>query len=65
MKYDKDYLKDYENIRDARRQIVNFIHGYNFEKLHSALGYQIPAKNYNSVLMTQVCSKITWKYQVH
>ncbi len=54
LKYDEVYLKDYENIRDARKQIGNLIHRYNFEKLHSALGYQTPAENYYSALATQV-----------
>jgi putative transposase len=48
LKYDEVYLKDYENIRDARRQIGDFIHRYNFERLHSALDYQTPAENYYS-----------------
>lgn len=54
LKYDEVYLKDYENIRDARRQIGDFIYKYNFEKLHSALGYQTPAENYYSALTTWV-----------
>ena len=54
LKYDEVYLKDYENIRDARRQIGDFIHRYNFERLHSALDYQTPAENYYSALVTQV-----------
>lgn len=51
LKYDEVYLKDYANIKDARRQIGQFIHSYNFEKLHSALGYQTPAENYYPVLL--------------
>ncbi|QAA32592.1 IS3 family transposase [Clostridium manihotivorum] len=51
LKYDEVYLKDYVNIRDARKQIGDFIHSYNFEKLHSALGYQTPAENYYPVLL--------------
>ena len=51
LKYDEVYLKDYENIKDARKQIGSFIHKYNFEKLHSALGYQSPAENYYPVLL--------------
>lgn len=51
LKYDEVYLKDYENIKDARRQIGSFIHKYNFEKLHSALGYQSPAENYYPALL--------------
>ena len=39
LKYDEVYIKDYENIKDARKQIGEFIHKYNFEKLHSALNY--------------------------
>lgn len=54
LKYDEVYLKDYENIRDARRQIGDFIHRYNFERLHSAIGYQTPAENYYSTLLTQI-----------
>jgi putative transposase len=44
------YLKDNENIKDARKQIGEFIHIYNFEKLHSVLGYQTPAEYYYPVL---------------
>ncbi|BAE83940.1 IS3 family transposase [Desulfitobacterium hafniense] len=51
LKYDEVYLKDYENIKDARKQIGEFIHTYNFEKLHSALDYQTPAENYYPVLL--------------
>lgn len=53
LKYDEAYLKDYENIRDARKQIGDFIYRYNFERLHSALDYQIPAENYFFALMTK------------
>jgi putative transposase len=51
LKYDEVYLKDYENIKDARKQIREFIHNYNFIKLHSALDYQTPAENYYPVLL--------------
>lgn len=51
LKYDEVYLKDYENIKDARRQIGEFIPPYNFEKLHSALGYQTPAETYYPTLL--------------
>ena len=54
LKYDEVYLKDYENIKDARRQIGEFIHTYNFKKLHSALRYQTPAENYYPVLLGMV-----------
>lgn len=51
LKYGEIYLKDYENIKDARKQIEDFIHKHNFEKLHSALGYQSPAENYYPILL--------------
>lgn len=54
LKYDEVYLKDYSNIKDARQQIGEFIHKYNFERLHSALGYQTPAENYYPILLMQV-----------
>ena len=44
--YVKDNMfvfKDYEHIKDARKQIGEFIHKYNFVKLHSALNYETPA----------------------
>lgn len=48
------HLKDYANIKDARKQIGEFIRTYNFEKLHSALDYQTPAENYYPVLLGMV-----------
>jgi putative transposase len=54
LKYDEVYLKDYANIKDARQQIGEFIHKYNFEKLHSALGYQTPAENYYPAMLLQI-----------
>lgn len=54
LKYDEVYLKDYENIKDARKQIGSYILLYNFEKLHSSLGYQTPAENYYPVLLGMV-----------
>jgi putative transposase len=54
LKYDEVYLKDYTNMKDARQQIGEFIHKYNFEKLHSALDYQTPAENYYPILLMPV-----------
>jgi len=51
LKYDEVYLKDYQNIIDARRQIGEYIHKYNFERLHSALGYQTPAESYYPMML--------------
>ena len=51
LKYDEIYLKDYVNMKEARREIKNFIHKYNFEKLHSSLNYQTPAELYYPQLL--------------
>jgi len=42
LEYDEQYIKRYENIKDARKQIGEFIHNYSFVKLHSTLDYQTP-----------------------
>jgi putative transposase len=46
LKYEEGYLKQYCNMRDARKQIGEFIHSYNHERLHSSVGYQTPASMY-------------------
>ncbi|KUO61644.1 MAG: integrase [Gracilibacter sp. BRH_c7a] len=51
LKYDEVYLKDYEHIKDARKQIGEFINKYNFVKLNSALNYETPADMYYPVLL--------------
>lgn len=37
LKYEEVYLKDYENPKEARREIGKFIHDYNFKRIHSAI----------------------------
>lgn len=54
LKYEEVYLNDYDNIRDARKQIGEFIHSYNFERFHSSLDYQTPASMYYPVLLNMV-----------
>ena len=51
LKYEEVYLKEYLNIKEARQQIAAFIYTYNYERLHSALDYQAPAKIYQPVLL--------------
>lgn len=51
LKYDEVYLKDYEHTKDARKQIGEFIHKYNFVKLHSTLNYETPAYMYYPALL--------------
>lgn len=51
LKYDEVYLKDYENIREARKEIGDFIYKYNFVRLHSSLGYETPGYMYYPQLL--------------
>ena len=37
-------MTDYNNIGDARREILSYIQYYNFERKHSSLGYLSPAQ---------------------
>jgi putative transposase len=45
LKYEEVYLKDYENIKEARREIGKFIKDYNFKRIHSAID-TTPAYSY-------------------
>ena len=54
LKYEEVYLNDYANIREARKQIGEFIHNYNFERLHSSLDYRTPASVYYPILLGMV-----------
>ena len=45
-KYDEAYLTQYNNLKEARACIANYIYSYNFERCHSAIGYKIPAECY-------------------
>lgn len=37
LKYEEIYLKDYESPKEARTEIGQFIHDYNFKRIHSAI----------------------------
>lgn len=50
-KYEEAYLTSYRNIREAREAIKQYIHTYNFERLHSALNYQTPASCYYPAML--------------
>lgn len=43
-KYEEAYLTQYNNIKEARVAIGQYIHTYDFERGHSALGYRTPAE---------------------
>ena len=45
LKYDEIYLRDYDDVADARRSIRRFLDDiYNHKRLHSALGWVPPAE---------------------
>jgi putative transposase len=46
LKYYEVYLKDYQTVWDAEKQIGDFIKFYNNRYLHQALGYKIPGNVY-------------------
>ena len=50
-KYEEAYLTQYNNIKEARVAIGEYIHTYNFERRHSAINYQTPAECYYPVLL--------------
>ena len=41
----------YNNIREARRAISNYVHTCNFERCHSALNNRTPASCYYPILL--------------
>lgn len=45
-KYEEAYLTQYSNLKEARAAIAKYIHTYNFERKHSAIGYKTPAYMY-------------------
>jgi putative transposase len=45
LKYEEVYLNEYDNLTDARRWIGCFLDDvYNCWRLHSAIGYLLPAE---------------------
>lgn len=50
-KYEEAYLTQYNNIREARAAIDNYVHTYNFERGHSALDYKTPAECYYPAML--------------
>ena len=50
-KYEEAYLTQYNNIREARVAIGQYIHIYNFERRHSTLDYQTPAECYYPAML--------------
>jgi len=50
LKYEDVYLKSYENIKEARIGIGEYIEKYNTKRLHSAIGYKTPNEVYNKAI---------------
>ena len=50
-KYEEAYLTQYNNIKEARAAIGQYIHTYNFERRHSALDYQTPSECYYPAML--------------
>jgi putative transposase len=46
VKYEEVYLKSYESVNDARRQLMDFVEFYNYQRPHQALKYKTPAEIY-------------------
>lgn len=54
LKYEEIYMRDYEDIADARRCIGRFLdHVYNHKRRHAALGYRTPAAFEESLSSTE------------
>ena len=43
VKYEEVYLTDYGTPREAREGLSSYLHFYNEQRLHQALGYLTPA----------------------
>ena len=50
-KYEEAYLTEWKNIKEARAAISRYIHNYNFERCHSAIGNVPPASVYYPALL--------------
>jgi len=46
LKYEEVYLRDYQQLEDARAGIGRYFQFYNYERLHQSLGYRTPCALY-------------------
>ena len=50
-KYEEAYLTEWQNIKEVRAAISSYIHNYNFERCHSAIGNVTPASVYYPAML--------------
>ncbi len=48
LKYEEIYIKDYQDVKEARAGIEKYLNFYNNERLHQSLEYKTPAEIYFS-----------------
>ena len=48
LKYEEIYLKAYQNVREAKREIGRYFYFYNRERPHQSLDYRTPAEVYHA-----------------
>ena len=53
LKHEEVYLTSYANMREARAGIGKYIHTYNFERFHSALGGRTPAEAFYPIQLLE------------
>lgn len=58
-KYDEVYLTEWKNIKEARIAIKEYIHKYNFERCHSAIGDIPPANLYYPAMLLDSARAMT------
>ena len=46
LKYENIYITDYQSIKELKEGISNYIHFYNYNRFHSAIGYAKPMNVY-------------------
>lgn len=46
VKYEEVYLKSYETVADAKKELAKFVEFYNYQRPHQALKYKTPAEVY-------------------
>ena len=50
LKYEEIYIQEYENVKELKKSIKNFIDFYNNKRFHSSLGYDKPMNVYKKML---------------